>query len=161
MRLASIALFATVAGSVFSQAPAFEVVSVKMVAGGGGLPASFSLSPRRAGGRFSWTTMLNYLVTYAYDKRDWQVSGLNPETAFYTITATMNPSATEADVRAMLQGVLADRFQFAAHTKTEERSGFALVIGPKGHKLVTRTQGHGLPPMPVYLAGKPRKDSRE
>lgn len=42
---------------------------------------------------------------------------------------------TEAQLRAMLQALLVDRFRLKFHPETVERSGFALVVGEKGARL--------------------------
>jgi uncharacterized protein (TIGR03435 family) len=151
MRLAAIGLFVSLAA--FGQAPMFEVASVKLIEGNS-LPPGFSLSPIRSGGRWSWVTMLSEVVCYAYDIPAWALSGLQPGPPAYRIEATMNASATEPEVRAMLRSLLADRFHFAAHNKTEERSGFALVVSQKGQRLSRKTQDNELPQMPDFLAGK-------
>ncbi len=136
-------------------APSFEAVSVKLVPLAGGLPDKFSLNPRRSGGRFTWTANSTLLVTYAYHLPTWRVSGIEPSQTFYQIDATMDASATDDQVRLMLQKVLAERFKFASHRETKELQGYALVVGKNGPKIKASTTPGEERPMPDYLKGKP------
>jgi uncharacterized protein (TIGR03435 family) len=45
-----------------------------------------------------------------------------------------NPSASAAELRQMLQNLLAERFQLKVHSQTKEVGGFALVIAKGGLK---------------------------
>lgn len=128
----------------------FEVASVRQ----GGSLATFTGEPRRTGGRLTWTTTLYFLTCYAYRLPGWRIFGVKSEQSFYTIAATMDPSSTEDEVRAMLRQLLRERFYFTAHTETKELSGYALVVEPRGSKLRTAAPGGESPPMPDYLRGK-------
>ena len=125
--------------------PSFEVASVRMEPA---MPASFSASPIRTGGKIAWTTTLAFLVGYAYQLHEWQLEGV-PREDFYKIQAAFDEAATDADVRMMLRKLLAERFHLVTHVRTEERAGYDLVVGKKGAKLTTSpaTPNAG---MPVY-----------
>jgi len=45
-----------------------------------------------------------------------------------------NASATAAELRSMLQSLLADRFKLQFHRETKEVGGYALVVGKSGFK---------------------------
>ena len=94
--------------------------------------------------------MAFYVVSYAHNTHAWRISGIKPEMSFYTINATMNPGATEDEVRGMLRGMLRERFGFAAHSESGEVSGYALVVGNNGPKI--HAAGSEIAPMPAYLS---------
>lgn len=141
-----------------TQTPAlsFEVASVKAVSSSGpGLPPGFSMTPRRSGGRFSWTATPAFLLRYAWNLPDWRIvrTDKNNEQSFYAIDATMDASATEDQVRLMLRKLLADRFQLASHPETKEVQGYALVVAKSGPKIKAAAPGEAHS-MPEYFAGK-------
>jgi uncharacterized protein (TIGR03435 family) len=141
-------------GQVATTSPSFEVASVKVVPGSSGIPAKISLSPRRSGGRITWTTTLSSLGPYAYHLPGWRIVGMEKDDSFYEIEATMDPSTTEDQVRLMFQKLLADRFKLVTHRETKELQGYALVVGKTGPKIKATTSGEA-PSMPDYLSGKP------
>jgi bla regulator protein BlaR1 len=53
----------------------------------------------------------------------------------YDITAKAGETATEEQLRMMLQSLLAERFKLTLHQKTEQRTVYALVVGKNGPKL--------------------------
>ena len=133
--------------------PAFEVASVR-VDQGAGPPVGLSLTPRRTGGRLTWTTTLFMLAQYAHNLPGWRISGIKSEPIFYTISATMDPAVNEAEVRRMFQGLLIERFGLVAHKESRELSGYALVVAKNGPKLAVATELGEAPPMPEYFKGK-------
>jgi uncharacterized protein (TIGR03435 family) len=157
--LATIALLA--ACQAFAQtgkpSESFEVASVKEVPGHD-LPAGFSTAPRRSGGRISWVTNPALLLRYAFGLPDWRIvradkSDKNSDEPFYAIDATMDASATDDQVRAMLRKLLEDRFGLVTHRETNTVQGYALVVAKNGPKIKPAVPGE-TPPMPAYLAGK-------
>lgn len=106
----------------------FEVASVKP---GGNI---FSTKPERSGGRFRWTTQLSYLVGYAYHLDFSRVSG--PKCGnVYSVEATLDPRASDEEVRLMLQSLLAERFQLHQHRITAQADGYAMLVGVRGLKI--------------------------
>jgi bla regulator protein blaR1 len=134
------------------QVSAFEVASVRVLQGGP--PDSFFLGLRRSGGRISWTTNLGLLLRYAYNLPDWRIVRTDKDQSFYAIDATMDTSATEDQVRLMLQTLLADRFKLVSHREAREVQGYALVLAKNGPRIKSSLPGE-VHPMPEYAAGKP------
>src|SRR5687768_2078612 len=121
MRIGIAALVAAVAftGDVRSQTPAqskptrpvFEVASVKKRIGPG--PASVVLGQDVARGRFDRTITAAGLILYAYDLRDYQLIG-GPDwmrTDRFDVAATAGRDVPAAELRLMVQSLLADRFR--------------------------------------------------
>src|SRR5690349_1626310 len=109
----SVFLFVVMVHEVSGQptSPVFEVASVKRIAVLGGLPDGFSMTPRRSGGRLTWTTNRTLLLRYAFQLDGARIVGTGIDDGFYAIEATTDPSATEDQIRLMLQSLLADRFK--------------------------------------------------
>jgi uncharacterized protein (TIGR03435 family) len=126
------ALFAILSASVVysqqPQQPRFEVVAVRP---GGDI---FSTRPQRSPGRFTWTTQLNYLIGYAYGLDSSRVFGQGTE-AIYTISAVLEPKVSDAELRLMLQSLLAERFNMRFHRMLKEVDGYAVSIGKSGTKM--------------------------
>lgn len=79
---------------------------------------------------------LGILVSFAYDVRGFQISGL-PGWAWserYDVMARAEGSPDYARFRVMLQGLLAERFQLRLHRETKPMKGFALVADKHGAK---------------------------
>jgi uncharacterized protein (TIGR03435 family) len=76
------------------------------------------------------------LLTYAYNIRPHQLSGAPAWTsdARFDIEAKAE-GASPAQVRQMLQTLLAERFHLAAHRETREQPGYALVVAKGGPRL--------------------------
>jgi uncharacterized protein (TIGR03435 family) len=137
------------ASFALAQAPAtaFEVASVKSSVPGT-LGGRMQFLP---GGTFSATNApLNALIQQIYQVRDFQVVGdprwmaliADGTSARYEIQAKGDPSATEAQVREMVKGLLADRFQLKVHEETRDLPVYALVPAKGGIKLqVTKDNG--------------------
>jgi uncharacterized protein (TIGR03435 family) len=117
----------------------FEVASVKPAAPGG---RGMSIN-RSEGGRFTTENIpLRFLITFAYNIRDHQLTGgpgwlssdrwdivARPESK-----VPDGPEGTEK-IRAMVRALLAERFQLATHTETKELPIYALVVAKNGPKL--------------------------
>jgi bla regulator protein BlaR1 len=137
-----------------SEAPklTFEVASIKPNSGND-RGVGIRLQPG-AGLRTTGTT-LKFLLTFAYDVRDFQISGgpgwINSDR--FDIVAKSERGSSESapddmskmtdeqaktvheQIKQKLQALLADRFQLAVHHETKEQSVYALVIGKNGSKL--------------------------
>lgn len=63
---------------------------------------------------------LQQLIGSAYELPAWQISGPSwMQSSGYDVSATANRSAGADQMRAMLQGLLADRFKLKAHRETK------------------------------------------
>jgi uncharacterized protein (TIGR03435 family) len=116
--------------------PRFEVASVKLHREG----APFGPLGPAPGGRFNASGVpVMVLVIYAFDKKLDQISGA-PEFMFtegYDIAAKAASEATltPAQVRPMLQALLADRFHLKVHYESKPLPVYALIVGKNGPKL--------------------------
>jgi bla regulator protein blaR1 len=154
MRTILVAMLA--AGLALAQsAPApltFEVASIKP---NNGDDRRIGIQFMPGGGLRTTGTTLKFLITFAYDVRDFQISGgpgwINSDR--FDILAKSDRDAAEGgpdDLRKMsdaqmktaqeqmrlkLQALLADRFQLTIHHETKDQPVYALVIGKNGSKL--------------------------
>lgn len=112
-------------------APAFEVASIR--AGNPGkefieaVPGSLTMRNVR----------LTACIRWAYGVYEYQVSGpgwLND--TWFDISAKAGSPVKEAELRVMLQTLLADRFKLSAHRQTKEIPALILTVGKDGHKMV-------------------------
>jgi uncharacterized protein (TIGR03435 family) len=130
----------------------FEVASVKPNSGND-RRTGIQLQP--GGGLRTTGTTLKFLLTFAYDVRDFQISGgpgwidsdrfdivaksergsseITPDDMQKMTDAQMKTSAEL--VRQKLQALLADRFQLTLRHETKEQPVYALVIGKNGPNL--------------------------
>jgi uncharacterized protein (TIGR03435 family) len=143
-------------------ATAFEVASVKPHI----IPQGFIRRPWSAGiqcppfncgisgNRFGEeVASLADLIMDAYAARRYQISGLpswgDSGRDVYDVTARVEGgTATLAQVRRMLQTLLADRFQLKIHHETKELPVYALVIAKNGPKLTPAQKPCLAPPIP-------------
>jgi uncharacterized protein (TIGR03435 family) len=145
--LAGLVLF--VRGSVGQTAasPKFEVASVRPIPplpSGASVPPGFIVvpkmdDPQRFRARYEVTGPLGVLE-WAYGVREFQVSGA-PEwlqREFFDIDARAEHPATEAEMKRMVQALLADRFKLKLHRETKEISVYSLAVGKDGPKLTER-----------------------
>lgn len=127
--------------------PRFEVASVKLAPDQSILHARPKLTP----GRFRWTTQMWYLMGYAYHMEWWRISG--DKGAFgtiYEIDATVDPKATEDQVRLMLQSLLVDRFQLKFRRENKVVEGYALSLAKDGPKMQEAKDGE-VPVLPDWM----------
>jgi uncharacterized protein (TIGR03435 family) len=151
--LLGLTVTATIAQSPPTE-PRFQVASVRVAPASGALPDGFAKNPRRVGDRWSWTTDLHSLVRYAYHLPGWRLSGIKPLETFYRIEASVEATATLDDVRSMLRQLLIERFKLTSHTRTEQRSGYALVVVDQPRLQRAAAIGE-IPAMPDYLKTQP------
>jgi len=98
------------------------------------------------GGRFTANIALRFIIQRAYDVRDFQLLGgpdwLNQR---YAIQAKApEGSFSEAQLRLMLQALLAERFQLKTHRETKEIPVYALVVGKSGSKVQAAKEEGGI-----------------
>jgi uncharacterized protein (TIGR03435 family) len=82
-------------------------------------------------------TGLRSVIAWAYGVKDFQVTG--PEwldSDHLDIAAKPSSTASEDQMRMMMQSLLADRVKLALHRTTKETQAYVVVIGKGGPKLV-------------------------
>lgn len=129
MRTALIAAF--LAASVqAAESPAFDVAAIKTAQPGReGIqtePGSVTMRNVR----------LNDCIRWAYGVAEFQVSG--PawlDEVRFDIFAKAGSPVPEADLRAMMQTLLAQRFHLAVHRQKKEIAALILTVSKSGHKL--------------------------
>ena len=137
---AGLVVFATGAavGQSAATAPAFDVASVKPDKVG------TNEGPGRGREEVNHTpdslnmqnVRLSSCIKWAYGVNDYQISGpdwLNSER--YDVIAKSAAPVPDAQLRLMLQALLADRFKLAFHRQSKEIPVYALVLGKNGPKL--------------------------
>jgi uncharacterized protein (TIGR03435 family) len=94
---------------------------------------------------------LSTCLGWAFDIQEPQIVGPNwlNEVGFDIFAKSAGP-ATEAELRKMLQTLLADRFKLAFHRETREIPALILVVSGKGHKLIPADK----PGDPSFRTGK-------
>ena len=114
--------------------PEFDVVSIKPTSMiGGAIPIGRSATPGSV-------TLLGItpkdVIVRAYSIKGYQISGpgwIDQER--YDIMARVGRSTSDAEQRLMLQSMLSDRFQLAAHIETRVLPAYELAVGKNGPKL--------------------------
>ena len=135
-------LFMAVAAALLAQS--FEVASVKRSAPETGNTArSAGAIPRQQeSGRINYPRVnLKSVIALAYGVAFDQIEGpqwLDDDR--YDIIATFPAGASQEQVPAMLQRLLAERFAMTIHQETKARAGLALVVGKEGPKLTKATE---------------------
>lgn len=134
----------------FAQTPQFEVASVK--------PAPGPISPFRITtdpGRLRAESVdVKQLIAYAYDISPLLIAGDLPAMTF-DLEGKADGSHSRAELRLMLQALLADRFGIRLHGETRELAVDALVVG-KSPKLQASEAIEADPRGFVLHAGKLR-----
>ena len=114
--------------------PQFEVASVKLSAPGSRGPTIYN--PTRE--RFAIDSITTKaLIAYAYDLREFQVSG-GPNwvgSEEYNIVAKPQGEASNATILAMTRSLLAERFSLTLHHESKEMSVLALTVAKGGPRL--------------------------
>jgi bla regulator protein blaR1 len=121
--------------------PGFEVASIKP---GDPNTQQFSLLMAPGGRLSAKNASLRMLIGWAYDMRDYQISGgpgwvgadkynveAKPETG---VSIPPGPNGA-ARVRLMTQSLLAERFKLSVHRETKQGSVYELVVAKGGPKL--------------------------
>jgi uncharacterized protein (TIGR03435 family) len=121
--------------------PAFEVASIKPHTNTDNLH-SFQFLP---GGRFhAANTWIKFVIQQAYDLKDYQVTG-GPswvsDVRFDIDAKAPNANATEAEMRKMLQSLLAERCHLKISYKTGEFGVYDLVVDKGGPRLAALKPG--------------------
>jgi len=132
-------------GQTAPPSPAFEVASVKLVTPppGGRLPVYMDSDAGRVA--YTGVSLMNVLIR-AYDVNYDRIKG--PawlESEHYDIIAKLPDGAPKEQIPAMLQNLLAERFQMTVRRETKEQSVYALVVGRDGPKL-KKSDGSGASP---------------
>jgi uncharacterized protein (TIGR03435 family) len=143
-------MLAAIAGSAGSQVtsrPAFEAASVKPTRNSGypkpGAPRIQMIN----GGRFvAETISLPFLIRLAYKVMEVQIVGEPAwaKSARFEIDAKARTNASLAEMRPMIQSLLADRFKLVLHRETREIPVYELVAAKGGLKL-SRREGSCVP----------------
>ena len=127
---------AWLAAGLFGQTatpPAFEVASVKASS-----PESRGMTISTDPGRLTaFNATLKFLIQTAYHVREDQVTG-GPkwlDSTRYDVVAKIPVGAEDEDYRAMLQTLLADRFQLSLHRETRMRPAYQLMVAKGGVKI--------------------------
>jgi len=142
-----IGVIAVVAAAAQAQAPTeFEVASIRPNTANDRV-VTINVGP---GGRFDARGYtLKLLIQRAYGVMGWNISG-GPgwsDTDRYDVSAkaTVAGDLTEAQLRPMLQALLADRFKLRLHQGSKEMAGYALVVGRGGPKVKAAADGEEHP----------------
>jgi uncharacterized protein (TIGR03435 family) len=132
--------------AAWAQTTTFDVASVKVTSHGRG-PDGWSHSwinvpsPGRLEGV---NASMEECIRWAYDVREYQIAGpswLNADDACYDIEAKTSPDTTKADMRVMLQNLLADRFKLALHHEERALPVYELVVAKNGPKPTLKPAG--------------------
>jgi uncharacterized protein (TIGR03435 family) len=129
-RIVLFVLAALSATAMPADRPTFDVASIR--AGQQGresievVPGSVTLRNAR----------LTACIRWAYNLPEFQISGPDwMNEVWFDINAKAAGPAKEAELRLMLQNLLADRFKLTLHRQTKEVSAMVLTVGKGGHKL--------------------------
>ncbi len=146
-----------------SQTPlSFEVASIKphpLQPGTRVFRSANSTGPQAKGSLFSErASTVQDLIMEAYGVEDYQISGLpawaqRPGGEHYDVEARTpgESTATQAQLRLMLQSLLAERFQLRLHRVTKDVASYSLTVAKSGIKL--KEVPPDAPPLPK-IAGQ-------
>jgi uncharacterized protein (TIGR03435 family) len=150
-----------IAGAALAQqtGPSFDVATVKPAAPN---QPGYGISFGRGLVKLNNVT-LRAAALYAYDLHDYQLSG-GPKwaasDAFDIVGKAESPETKPEALRAMLQALLAERFQLKMSKETKPLPAYALVIAKGGLKLEKSTKGGGTSMGGARMTadGRPMKD---
>ena len=126
--------------------PSFEVASIKTASGEGkgrgGNPFTNPVKVTPGSLTMSGVT-LKTSIAWAYHVFEYQITGSDwIGSDRYDIVAKAGSPATEAELRAMLQTLLAERFHLELHRQTKEMACYLLVVAKGGPKFQeSKTEG--------------------
>lgn len=122
--------------SAFGQLAAFDVASIKPHDG-----PMYRIGVATAGRQLTADACnITVLVMYAYNVKNFQVTGTTPLLKDYNTRWDILAKAggdtlpNTAEFRQLLQSLLADRFQLKVHKEMREMPVYALVVGKNGPK---------------------------
>ncbi len=120
--------------------PAFDVASLKFTTHGRNADGwSFSDLKMASPGRLEGTnSSLQECLEWAYQLKRYQIVGpdwMNADDASYDIEAKAPTGTSRAEVRLMLQRLLAERLQVKVHRESRMLPVYELVVSRKGPKL--------------------------
>ena len=122
--------------SARAQAPAFEVATVRQLEAGVRTPSSMTVTPSRVdivGYELRSLIFEAFKVPpYQLAYPDWMRDSSNPR---FEVHATIPSGATRAQLPAMLQGLLRERFGMVTHVEPRSMPAYELVIAAGGHTL--------------------------
>jgi uncharacterized protein (TIGR03435 family) len=143
MKLAVIALWIiSVTLQAQTNGVAFEVASIRTHTG----EVTFSADPALRGSQVRGTasTVLD-MITVAYGVRAEQISGgpdwIRQDRFDLEAKVPGSTPPTQDQVRAMMQNLLAERFQLTVHPETKQAPIYALTVDRSGSKLTPGTSG--------------------
>jgi uncharacterized protein (TIGR03435 family) len=128
--VATFLVMAMVATAQPAAAPAFDVASIRE-----GQPGRETVETA-PGSVTMRNNRLTSCIRWAYNVMDYQISGpawLND--VWFDIAAKAGAPVKEAELRVMMQALLADRFKLTLHRETKEISALILTVAKGGHKL--------------------------
>jgi uncharacterized protein (TIGR03435 family) len=134
---------------------AFEVASIKPIDRTG---VSGHGSMQQSGARVTFNGYtLNGLLMYAYDIRNYQISGgpswMASDTFVITAKAEGDATPAVAQIRLMLQALIADRFDVKLHRETKDAKVYLLEPAKGGFKLEpSKTQRSTMQMRPGHMA---------
>jgi uncharacterized protein (TIGR03435 family) len=146
MRFARLLLFLA-AVTAWGQAPpaAFEVASIRA-----GEPGQESIETGPANLTMRHVRLIA-CIRWAYSVEDFQITGPDfINDSWFDVFAKSPSEVSVAQLRQMLQGLLAERFKLAVHRDTKEMTTLVLTVAKSGHKLEpTEVEGS-----PTFQTGK-------
>jgi uncharacterized protein (TIGR03435 family) len=93
---------------------------------------------------------LKFLITFAYNVKDYQVVGPAWLTdSRWELVAKSAAPATHDEIAARMRSLLADRFRLQTHTETRDYAGLSLVAAKGGPRLKPAAPGDGAPVSPT------------
>ncbi len=145
MRRPGIGILLILAGGI-APAQTFQSASIHPSKTRPGMPTGRTYIGGRGSTTFTATNAsLASLAIMAYGLRPYQFSGPGwMESERFEVTAKEPPGATAAQVRIMLQNLLATRFKLAVHRGTKEMPVYQLTVAPGG-PLLTNTASSSSP----------------
>jgi uncharacterized protein (TIGR03435 family) len=98
---------------------------------------------------------LKFCVQVAWNVKDFQVAGASGwmDGEHYDIDAVAAEPFKKDEYRVMLKALLADRFGLVVHSETQDKPGYALVVGKNGPKLSPAKEEQG-----IMFSGTPAGD---
>jgi uncharacterized protein (TIGR03435 family) len=133
----------------------FDVASVKLLPNSAGIHnTSFELTHGKLTAEYA---ALRQLVGLAYSIQRVRVEG-GPDwmdsDRYEILGKAASPDASQDQIRAMLQKLLADRFKLVVHRSTKELTAYTLIPGKNGSKLQEVKEDERGAPATTWGAGK-------